>query len=349
MMPIHKESFGCTSEGIEVYKFTISNVYGNKVVLTNYGVIIISLILKDSKGNDRDLILGYDDLKGYEDNHPMFGATVGRNVNRIKNAMFTIDGVEYHLKKNRGNHNIHSDKDHGFHKVVWDYEIIDSHSITFHYISPDMEQEFPGEMETSITYTFTDTNTLIVSYRSISNKRTLINLTNHAYFNLGGHDSGDILNTEIMICADKFTPVDAELIPTGEITSVGSKPMDFREPKKIADVINREDKQLHYARGFDHNFVIDYPDVGIRRMAEAADSETGIKMTIYSDLPGMQFYTGNSLKETVGKGGHIYKQNSGFCMEPQYFPNSINISNFKAPIYDKDEEYKTTTIYQFNI
>ena len=283
----------------------------------------------------------------YFENGIMFGATVGRNVNRISNARFEIDGKEYHVAKNRGKHNIHSDKEHGFHKVLWDSEIIDDHAVKFTYVSPDGEQGFPGTLVTNIIYTVTETNGLIVSYHAVSDKKTLINLTNHNYFNLGGHESGTIENTKVRIYADEFTPINEDTIPTGEIRKVEHTPMDFREWKKIKNDLYDEDEQLEKGKGYDHNFVIRNKDCGFRKMAEALDEEQGIKMEVYSDLPGLQFYTGNTMKSTKGKGGVIYGKGCGFCMEPHYFPNSINTKEFDAPVFDAGEVYQTVTMYQF--
>lgn len=346
-MTIKKELYGKTRKQEDVFLFTIENSKGMVAKVTNYGAVLVSLLVRNKFGILKDVVLGYDKLEDYFDNHPMFGATVGRNVNRIENAEFKIDSNVYKLKKNRGQHNIHSDKENGFHKVLWDFDIIDNNSVRFSYVSLDGEQGFPGNLNVSVTYSLTDANGLIISYRGISDKKTLINMTNHTYFNLGGHESADILSTEVSIYAKHYTPVNEDIIPTGEICLVNGTPMDFTTPKIIGDVIGRDFPQLKIVNGFDHNFVILNPNIGIRKIAKAANDFEGIKMDVYSDLPGMQFYTGNSLDKVRGKGGIIYNKRSGFCMEPHFFPNSINIDNFESPIFDKNKEYKTTTIYQF--
>ena len=332
-MGVTKESFGFLEDKREAFLYTIENQNGFAVKVTDFGVNIVSLLVKNKEGNIKDVALGYDTLEEYFENGIMFGATVGRNVNRISNARFEIDGKEYHVAKNRGKHNIHSDKEHGFHKVLWDSEIIDDHAVKFTYVSPDGEQGFPGTLETNIIYTVTETNGLIVSYHAVSDKKTLINLTNHNYFNLGGHESGTIENTKVRIYADEFTPINEDTIPTGEIRKVEHTPMDFREWKKIKNDLYAEDEQLEKGKGYDHNFVIRNKDCGFRKMAEALDEEQGIKMEVYSDLPGLQFYTGNTMKSTKGKGGVIYGKGCGFCMEPHYFPNSINTKEFDAPVF----------------
>ena len=202
-------------------------------------------------------------------------------------------------------------------------------------------------MDISVTYSLTEANGLIISYRGISDKKTLINLTNHTYFNLKGHDSGDILDTIVTIDADNYTPIKEEIIPTGQIDKVKDTPMDFRVMKFIGKEIDSGCEQLRLAQGYDHNFVLNNQDIGIRKIAEAFSRTGGISMEVYSDQMGLQFYAGNTMKETKGKGGAVYKKRGGFCMEPQFYPNSINIENFKSPLFDKGQEYKTTTIYQF--
>lgn len=335
-------SFGKLPDGREAQLFHLENKNGTAVEVTNFGVNIVSTIFDGT-----EVTLGYDSLDGYEDNHPMLGATIGRNVNRISNAAFDIDGTTYHLDKNRGKHNIHSDKEHGFHKVLWDYQVVDENAVVFTYVSPHGEQGFPGTLKVSILYTLTDSDGLMVSYCGVSDQKTLINITNHNYFNLDGHNSGSILNTKVKIYADAYTPVDEETIPTGEIRKVEHSAMDFRNWKTIEKGLDEGDTQLDFSGGYDHNFVINHQNIGIRKVAEAVGSKSNIRMELYSDLPGLQFYSGNSLQEPQGKTNTHYEKYSGFCMEPQFYPNSVNTPEFDAPIFDKGEIYKTTTIYQF--
>lgn len=346
-MDIKKELFGMTKEGKEAYIFTLKNSKGMKVQVSNYGAILVSLFVMNKFGEFKDVVLGYDKLEDYFSNDLLFGATVGRNVNRIENAEFKIDGVTYHLVKNKNQHNIHSDKEAGFHKVLWNFKIVNNNAVEFYYKSFDGEQGFPGNLDISVTYSLTEANGLMISYRGVSDKKTLINLTNHTYFNLSGHDSGDILDTRVAIEADYYTPIKEEIIPNGEIASIKETPMDFKVSKAIGKEIDSNFKQLKLAQGYDHNFVLNNQDIGIRKIAEAFSESEEIKMEVYSDQPGLQFYAGNSMKETIGKGGAVYKKRGGFCMEPQFYPNSINIENFKSPLFDKGEEFKTTTIYQF--
>lgn len=346
-MSIKKELFGVTKEEKEAYLFTLENSKGMKAQITNYGAILVSLFVVNKSGELKDIVLGYDKLEDYFDNNPMFGATVGRNVNRIKNAKFKIDGIEYHLAKNRGENNIHSDKEKGFHKVLWDFNIVNDNAVEFYYKSFDGEQGFPGNLDISVTYSLSEAKGLIISYRGVSDKKTLVNLTNHTYFNLSGHNSGDIHDTKVTIYADYYTPIDEEIIPTGEIALVKGTPMDFTISKFISEEVDNDFEQLKLAQGYDHNFVLNYQDIGVRKIAEAFSESEGILMEVYSDQPGLQFYAGNTMKEIVGKGGAVYNKRGGFCMEPQFYPNSINIESFKSPVFDKGEEYKTTTIYQF--
>ncbi len=346
-MSIKKDIFGKTKEGKKAYIFTLANSKGMKAQVTNYGAILVSLFVVNKSGKVKDIALGYDKLEDYFTNNLMLGATVGRNVNRIEGAKFKIDETVYHLVKNNNGNNIHSDKDCGFHKVLWDFKVIDDSAVEFYYKSFDGEQGFPGNLDISVTYSLSEGNGLIISYRGISDKKTLINLTNHTYFNLNGHDSGDILDTKLSINADYYTPIKEGIIPTGEIAPVKGTPMDFMIPKTIGKEIENDCEQLKLSQGYDHNFVLNNQDIGIRKIAEASSESEGITMEVYSDQPGLQFYAGNTMKETVGKGGVVYKKRGGFCMEPHFYPNSINIESFKSPVFDKGEEYKTTTIYQF--
>lgn len=348
-MSVKKCNFGTLTTGKEVYRFVLENRNGTKAVVSNYGALLISLWFKDKYKIYQDLVLGYDTLSEYEYNNPMFGAVVGRNVNRISNAQFILDDKKYNLQKNRGKHNIHSDKNNGFHKVVWDYIITGENSVQFSYISPDGEQGFPGTVKVFVTYTLTETDGLILSYYASTDKKTLLNLTNHSYFNIGGNEQSDILDTLFYINADFFTPVDTDIIPTGEIISVSNTPMDFRNFSNIRERINDNYEQIKIEKGFDHNYVINNPNTGIRKVAEARNNKSGIVMELYSDMPGLQFYTSNSLNNENGKRNNVYNAYSGFCMEPDYFPNAINTEGFEKPIFDEHKEFKSTTIYQFYV
>lgn len=346
-MSVTKRLFGLTKEKKEAYIFTLLNEKGVKAEVTNFGAILVSLCVFSNMGESKDVVLGFDDLEAYFDNYMLLGATVGRNVNRIEGAKFKIDDVEYILADNNNGNNIHSDKEHGFHKVLWDFHIIHDNAVEFYYRSVDGEQGFPGNLDVSVTYSLTNANGLIISYRAISDKKTLINLTNHTYFNLNGHGNGSILDTAVTINANFYTPIKEGIIPTGEIVMVKDTVFDFTGTKIIRKDIGSDDEQLKLAQGYDHNFVLNNQNIGIRKIAEAFSENSGIAMEVYSDLPGVQFYTGNTMKKTVGKEGAIYEKRGGFCIEPHFYPNSVNIENFPSPIFEQGEEYKTTTIYQF--
>ncbi len=346
-MSVKTEVFGTLKDGRRASLYTIENERGMQAVLTDFGAILVRLFVPDRKGKLTDVVLGYDELEKYEDNFDMLGATVGRNVNRIEKGRFRIDGVEYQLAINENDNNIHSSMDKGFHKVLWNAEIVSDDSVSFFYHSPDMENGFPGNLDVSLTYTLTGAGALILSYYGISDKKTLVNLTNHSYFNLSGYASGDILDTIVQINAEKFTPVRKGTIPTGEIWPVENTPMDFRIPKPVGRDLEEEDEQLKLVYGYDHNFVLNGAGRGLRKAATAESPKTGIRMIVYTDLPGLQFYGGNTTRDIIGKGGVLITKNSGFCMESHYYPNSINIPSFPQPVLEKGAEYKTTTIYQF--
>jgi len=346
-MKVTKNNFGYMDDGKEVFLYTIENDLGMKAMITDFGAILVSLYVPDKDAKLKDVVLGYDNLATYKVNFDMLGTTVGRNVNRIKEGKFKIHDVTYQLAINDNDNNIHSHMEHGFHKVLWKAEIIADNSVSFFYHSPDGENGFPGNLDVSVTYTLTETNGLMLSYYGISDKKTLINLTNHSYFNLSGHNSGDILDTIVWINANSYTPVAKGTITTGEIASVEGTPMDFRKSKSIGKEIQTDFEQLKLVYGYDHNFVLNGQRCGVRKVATAESPKTGIKMAVYTDLPGLQFYTGNTTRDIIGKEHCLITKNSGFCMESQYYPNSINISCFPQPVFDKDAEYKTTTIYQF--
>lgn len=319
------------------------------VKLTNIGASIVSVILKDKNNNNIDIILSYNDPKGYLNNNCYLGATIGRNANRIENATFKIDNKTYKLDKNDGENNLHS----GFNKtseIVWDYKLNEeNNSVTFFTILKDGFQGIEGNFNISVTYTLKNDNSLQIDYDGICDKKTIANFTNHTYFNLNGHNSGNILNHKVMINADNFTPFKENTnIPNGEVLSVLNTPMDFTQFKEIGKEIEDNYPQLKYGNGYDHNYVINRNNNEIILVAKAYSEQTGITLEAYSDLPGLQFYTGNFNNVTeFGKDNAQYLFRSGFCFETQYFPNCYNIDNFKKPIFEANEIYKTTTIYKF--
>lgn len=346
IMGMTKKSFGKTKDGKECFLYTLENSKGMKAVVTDFGAILVSLFVPNNEGKAEDIVLGYDKLKDYEVNGSFFGTTVGRNANRIEDAKFTIDGVTYQLAVNDGKNNLHSDAQLGFHKKIWAAETTDN-SVIFSYFSPDGEMGFPGNLEISVSYTLTEDNALEIYYEGVSDKKTVINMTNHSYFNLAGHNKGKIYDTLLTLACSNYTPIVLGAIPTGEITSVEGTAMDFRSPKRIGDQINDDWKQLTMVQGYDHNWVIDGADGTLKKVAVATDEVAGRTMEVYTDLPGVQFYAGNCISETVGKGGVVYTDRSGFCLETQYYPNNVNQPNFPQAIFDAKQPYQTTTIYKF--
>ncbi len=342
-----KTLFGKTSWGEETYKYTIENSKGMKIVFTDMGASIVEIWVKDRAGNLRDVALGYDDVQQYEKEGTYFGAIVGRYANRIAGAKFQIDGDEYHLDANDNENNLHSGKN-GMARKVWDVAEHSDKRIVFTCVTT--EDGFPGTATCKVTYEVTEENELSISYVGSCDKKSPFNMTNHAYFNLNGHDAGNILKHELMIKASGFTPVkDNKAIPTGDIKDVANTPFDFRVTKPIGRDIDEEFEQLIFGQGYDHNFAIDRESEDVEKIAEVYSVDSGIGMEVYTDCIGVQLYTGNFLDKDLGKGGHNYERRAGFCLETQFFPNSINDPNFVRPITEAGQEYKTQTIYKFTV
>lgn len=319
------------------------------IKLTNIGASLVSAILKDKNGNFVDVVLGFENSKGYLENEFCLGATIGRNANRIENAILKIDENIYNLDKNDGQNNLHS----GFNKtseIIWDYELNENeNSVVFSTVLKDGFQKMPGDFNISVCYKLKEDNSLEILYTGSCNKKTIANFTNHSYFNLEGHQSGNILEQEVMLNSSYFTPFKENTsIPSGEILSVSSTPLDFTKFKKIGAEINSDYPQIKFANGYDHNFCINKENEGLNLCAKAFSEKTGIGLEVYTDLPGVHFYTGNfNNVEKYGKNGAKYLFRSGFCFETQFFPNSCNTENFKSPILNANELYKTTTVYKF--
>lgn len=341
---IKQEQFGKTTIGKDIKLYTIENSKGAKAAVTNIGACLVKLIIPDKNGKMDDIVLGFDSGEGYLVNGSFFGATVGRNANRIANAQFEIDGTVYKLDVNDNQNNLHSQFDQGFHKQLWEAECFDN-AVKFMYHEPDGKNGFPGNLDISVTYTLTDDNALEIHYEGVSDKKTTINVTNHSYFNLAGHDSGCMEDTELQLNASCYTPVVAGAIPTGEIAPVAGTVMDFTSPKKIGQEIEADFEQLKLVKGYDHNYVVDDFDGSLRKIAVA--TAAGRTMEVYSDLPGVQFYAGNCITPVEGKNGVLYKERCGFCLETQYFPNSINQKGFLRPVFEAGKKYDTTTVYKF--
>lgn len=341
-----KTVFGTTKEGREVYLYTLENQNGVKAEVTDYGAVLVNLIVPDKNGVLEDVTLGYDNLEAYYTNGSFFGATIAPNANRIANASFTIDGTGYHLDANDGVNNLHSHFELGTHKRVWDAEPGEN-SIRFTVVLKDGEMGFPGNKTCSITYTLTDDNALRLDYHASTDKKTVLNLTNHAYFNLAGHDGGLITDHVLWLHASHYTPVVEGAIPTGEIAPVAGTPLDFTKEKRIGDEIEADFEQLKLVSGYDHNFVIDDWKGELQLVAKVSEHTSGRTMEVYTDLPGIQFYAGNCIAETVGKGGAVYKKRDGFCLETDYFPNAVNEGRFPSAVYGPEKDYTSTTIYKF--
>lgn len=343
-MSVTSREFGKMTDGRTINLYTIENG-GMKATVTNIGAILVGLYLPNKNGGFDDIVLGFDKGEDYFENGSFFGATVGRSANRIANAQFEIDGVKYQLKVNDNENNLHSDFAEGYHKQYWDAEVMEN-AVKFSYKSPDMEMGFPGNLDISVTYSLSENHELSLHYEGVSDKKTLVNLTNHSYFNLYGHDHGDIKDTLLKLNADRYTPVVKGAIPTGELATVKGTPMDFTEFKAIGKEIDTDWEQLNLVQGYDHNFVLNDYTGKMREIAVA--KAAGRTMSVFTDLPGVQFYAGNNIAPVKGKDGADYGFRAAFCLETQYFPNSINQEGFEKPVVDAGEKYDTETIYKFD-
>lgn len=343
-----RQSFGKTDTGEQVELYTLTNSKGVAAAITNYGGILVSLKVPDRAGQLADVVLGFDALDGYLKAHPYFGAIIGRYGNRIAKARFTLNGVEYQLARNEGENSLHGGIK-GFDKAVWTAKEIDGgKGLELTYLSKDGEEGFPGNLAVTVTYSLNDENELKIDYAATTDKDTVVNLTNHSYFNLAGQGEGDVLGHVVTINADRFTPVDAKLIPTGELRPVEGTPFDFRSPRGIGERINDKDEQLVLGKGYDHNFVLNRTGEGLALAARVVEPKTGRVMEVLTTEPGMQFYTGNFLDGTItGKGGKVYRQRYGFCLETQHFPDSPNKPEFPSVVLKPGEQYRSTTIYRF--
>jgi len=350
-MKIEQSAFGKTTDGREVSLFTLQNASGMKTTLTNYGGIVTSLYVPDRNGNLDDVVLGFPTLDGYLKEHPYFGALIGRYGNRIGKAKFTLDGMEYKLAANNGENHLHGGVK-GFDKVVWSAGSLkqdNAAGVKFSYLSKDGEEGYPGNLTCTVTYWLTNKNELKIAYQATTDKATPVNLTHHSYFNLAGQGTGDILNHQLEIFANRFTPIDKGLITTGELRAVEGTPMDFRQPRAIGERIDSVDEQLKFGLGYDHNWMLDREGGLLALAARVYESTTGRMMEVWTTEPGIQFYSGNFLDGTLtGKSGRVYNQRYGFCLETQHFPDSPNRPEFPSTILRPGEMYSTETIYRFS-
>jgi aldose 1-epimerase len=338
-------SFGKTKDGAAVQIFTLTNKNGVEARIMTYGGRVVSLKTPDKTGAMGDVVLGFDSLDGYLGDNPYFGALVGRYANRIGHAQFTLDGVLYKMAKNDGDNCLHGGL-RGFDKVVWTPKMLGDGGLQLTYLSKDGEEGFPGNLKTTVVYHLTDANELKIDYEATTDKDTVLNLTNHSYFNLKG--SGDILDHVLTINANRFTPVDSGLIPTGTLQMVAGTPFDFTKATAVGARINSADEQIKLGRGYDHNWVLNKKGGELSMAARVEEPTSGRVLEVWTTEPGVQFYTGNFLDGTIhGKGGQVYKQRSALCLETQHFPDSPNKPNFPSAVLKPGGKYKTTTVYKF--
>jgi len=343
--------FGTLDDGREVQLFKLQNAHGTTIEIMDLGAIIVSLITADASGNFANITTGFDNPQQYANGAGYMGAVVGRYANRIANGRFSLDGVEYTLAVNNGDNAIHGGLI-GFDKKIWTAgysDINDEAQLILTLISEDGEEGYPGTVNVTVVYTLNDENQLVIDYSATADKATIINLTNHAYFNLDGHDADSILEHEIIINADRYTPINSESIPTGEIADVAGTPLDFRTAKTIGQDIESDHQQIQYGSGFDHNFVINHEQPAqLSHAASVYSPQSGRVLNVYTDQPGMQFYTGNFLNGSlIGNDGAVYERRDAFCLETQHFPDSPNKPNFPSTVLRPGELYQTRTIFEF--
>jgi aldose 1-epimerase len=347
-----KESFGKTPDGKPVDVYILTNSHGLEARVMNFGAIILSLRVPDRNGKLDDVVLGFDSLEPYFTNNPHFGSIIGRYANRIANGKFILGGVEYTLPKNDGPNTLHGGVK-GFDKVLWQAEPSENNNtslaLVLRYTSKDGEEGFPGNLKTKVTYTLTDSDELVIDYEATTDKPTPVNLTSHGYFSLAGQGTGDVLAHELLINADRFTPVDKNLIPATELRPVKGTPLDFTKSNPIGARINDNYEQLVLAHGYDHNFVINRKGSGLELAARVHEPSTGRILEIHTTEPGVQFYSANFLDGTItGKQGRVYKQHYAFCLETQHFPDSPNHPSFPSTILSPGQTYHSRTVYKFS-
>lgn len=351
LMKFEKSHFGTTAQGDDVEQYILINEKGMKIAIINYGGIITSWTARDKNGRYEDIVLGYNTLEEYENQAPYFGALIGRYANRIAKGKFKVEGKEYVLNLNNESNHLHGGIK-GFDKVIWNSKTIVSDStvsLVLTYLSKHMEEGYPGNLKTKVTYTLNNKDEFSVKYEAVTDKPTIVNLTQHSYFNLSGDFDKTILNHEIVINADSYLPVNNSLIPTGELKNVSDTPFDFREPKFVGQHINNNHSQLKIGSGYDHCWVLNDQGKGLRFVASAYEPNTGRFLEVFSDKPGIQFYSGNFLNGTyTSKIKKPYKTHTGFCLETQYYPNSPNNKNFPSVLLRPEEKYETETIFRLS-
>lgn len=346
---LKSENFGKTTSGVPVRLYTLTNKNGIRVAITNYGGIITSIHTPDRNAKAGDIVLGFETLEGYLKGHPYFGALVGRYANRIGKAQFTLGGKQYKLAANNGANHLHGGIK-GFDKAVWtpkESSSADRSSLELTYLSKDGEEGYPGNLSVKVVYTLSDSNEFRIDYTASTDRETVLNLTNHTYFNLAG--SGDILKHQLSLQAAHYTPVDAGLIPTGELRPVAGTPFDFTKPMAIGSRIEQADEQLKLGKGYDHNFVLGSAPGALRVFGEVYDPSSGRTLTLSTTQPGVQFYTGNFLDGSLTGKGRKYTFRSGFCLETQHFPDSPNRSSFPSAVLKPGSEFRSSTVWKFGV
>jgi len=344
---VNQQPWGKMPDGTPVDLYTLRNSKGMEARITTYGGAVVSLTAPDRAGKFADVVLGMDSVDGYRSQTSFLGALIGRYGNRIGHAKFTLDGKTYELPKNDGDNTLHGGPG-GFDKKVWTAKPVPG-GLELTYVSKDGEEGFPGTLTAHVVYKLTDKNELEINYAATTDKPTVVNLTNHSYWNLAGAGEGDILGNELTINADRFTPVDSGLIPTGELKPVAGTPFDFTKPMAIGTRIDGSDQQLQYGKGYDHNWVLNKGNGGLTKAAEVYEPKSGRVMQVWTTEPGVQFYTGNFLDGTIhGKDGKTYPHRGALCLETQHYPDSPNKSEFPSTELKPGKTYKTTTIYRFS-
>ncbi|MBL87541.1 MAG: galactose-1-epimerase [Winogradskyella sp.] len=349
-LKIEKSEFGKTEDGTIIEQYSLKNANGVELKVITYGGRITSLKVPNKDGKLENVVLNFDNIKDYEKDNPFFGALIGRYGNRIANGKFTLEGNEYNLKTNDGKNHLHGGVN-GFDRVIWTAEPMENENgsaLKLSYKSKDGEEGYPGNLDVEVIYTLTNDNEVEVSYKAATDKATVVNLTQHAYFNLTGDFSKDILNHDVVIAADAYLPVDKTLIPTGEIRNVEGTPFDFTSAKKIGKDINANNEQLKRGKGYDHCWVLNGEKGNMRLVASAYDESSGRFMEIYSEEPAIQFYTGNFLDGTLPiPDGGTYAHRTGFCLETQHYPDSPNQAEFPSTALQPGETYSTKTTFKF--
>ncbi len=346
------QSWGMTRENQPVTLYTLMNG-GVEVKVTNYGGIIVSIFAPDREGRLADVVLGKDSLSDYEAGHPFFGPITGRYANRIAGGRFSIDGETFEVKKRPGSdHALHGGVE-GFDKKVWDAKLLggegDLVGVEMRYTSADGEEGFPGELKCMVTYSLSKDGTLRIDYEATTNKPTVVNLTNHSYFNLAGHDSGDILDHVLTLHADRYTVTDRNLIPTGEVAALRGTPLDFAVPTRIGERIDADFEALKFGAGYDHNYVLAAGGEGLKPCARVVDPKSGRVMVVETTCPAVQLYTANHMKEVAGKAGAVYRKRAAFCLETQHYPDSPNHPNFPSTLLRPGESYRQSTTFRFTV